>query len=524
MAVLRNGWLVAAAIVVTVFAGHWGVKSLMAARAERQADELARAQAEGKAPLPTSPYATPASQVMLESAGPRYVLEVRAFASQVANYSETGVWGLIQQKRQAHASVMPQTAEEYGNSPGNRAILASARSSAAFTYSAGQAMDRWPIPVFVMGAPPGLGKESHPAEDIAYARQQAGLGVALFTWEWEGNDNSALEGIEQLFAFFDANPDVPAALIMVSDGTEARKWLKTPGLPPVPKWTYIPPVQPTISALLVSRTDRIDRLMRPFVVSGIGQGITTKDAELDIIKLWSQFWKDTDAYDLEYEAEQKARGELVPYGPGTMQSSWWHKQLPQLWSEINNRGPGPFKPSNYLPVRWTDWQLKQFDRAPLLGYLHRPVRIPLTHEVGKPMRMAEQVASLSAAWQAALQTLPEGQKPVRMFYDTSMRRDWVVPITQALANLPGAPEPGNVDEDYDIGLRIGDTGTGSTMVELALATVAGYREGGASATIHLTDHGYGGIIMVSPPDDQSKALNDDGRNLGKDPFNMRVPR
>jgi hypothetical protein len=524
MTVMVRGWVAAAAIVVTVFAGHWGVKSFMAARAERQADELARAQAEGKAPSPTSPYATPASQAMLGLSGPRYVLEVRAATAFINTYSITGSWGLIQKKRQAHVSIMPQTAEAYGDSPDDRNILARARVATAFTYSAGQAMDRWPIPVFAMGPQPGLGMEPHPAGGIASARQEAGLGVALFTWEWEGNESSALSVIERLFAFFDANPDAPAALVIVADGTEARKWLKTPGLPPVPKWTYIPPVQPTISGLLVSRTDRIDRLMRPFVVSGIGQGITTKDAELDIIKLWSQFWKDTDAYDLEYEAEQKARGELVPYGPGTIQSSWWHKRLPQLWSQINNRGPGPFKPSNYLPVRWTDWQLKQFDRAPLLGYLHRPVRIPLTREDGKPMRVSEQVASFSAAWQSALQMLPEGQKPVRMFYDTSMRRDWVVPITQALANLPGAPEPGNVDEDYDIGRRIGDTGTGSTMVELALATVAGYREGGASATIHLTDHGYGGIIMVSPPDDQSKALNDDGRNLGKNPFNMPVPR
>ncbi len=521
---IGRGWLVAGVIVATLFGGHWGVKNLLAARIERQADELARARSEGAAPPPAPPYATVGSQAMLAGTGPRYALEIRAATAFVNISSVTGIWGLIQKKRDAHVSVMPQTPEAYGESVDDRAIFDSARSSAEFKRSAGQALDRWPIPVLVMGPPPGPGKESHPAKTIAPSRQDAGLGVAMFTSEWEGNDNSALEGIEQLFAFFDANPDVPEALLTVVDGTELRQWLNTPGLPPVPKGMYVPPVQTTISSLLVSRTDRVDLLMRPFVVSGIGQGITKKNADLDIIKLWSQFWKDTYAYDLEVEKQQKARGDLVINGPGTMPSSWWHQQLPRLWSQTNNRGPGLFQPSNYLPVRWTDWQLKQFDRAPMLGYLHRPVRIPLTREDGKPMRAKEQAASVAAAWQAALQTLPEGQKPVRVFYDTSMRRDWAVPVTQALANMPDAPEPGNVDEDYDIGRRIGDTGTASAMVELALATVAGYREEGASATIHLTDRGYAGIIMVSPPDDQSKAFDQGQRGLGKDPFNMLVPR
>ncbi|PNR54660.1 hypothetical protein LA07_16385, partial [Xanthomonas oryzae pv. oryzae] len=81
---------------------------------------------------------------------------------------------------------------------------------------------------------------------------------------------------------------------------------------------------------------------------------------------------------------------------------------------------------------WARWQVQQFDESPLLGYLHRPVHVPLTDEQGKPLKRAGQVEALRKGWAQAVSALPEDAKPTRVFYDTSLDREWVIPLTQAL--------------------------------------------------------------------------------------------
>jgi hypothetical protein len=199
-----------------------------------------------------------------------------------------------------------------------------------------------------------------------------------------------------------------------------------------------------------------------------------------------------------------------------MKTDWWISKLPELWSQIENKGPGDFKPSPFLPVRWANWQIEEFDEAPLLGYLHRPVEIKLTDDNGKELKRTQQVAALLAGWKKAMATLPTGTKPSRVFYDTTSSRDWVIPITQALHDNAEGIDIGDVKEGYDIGRRIGNTGVSSALVQICLATMAGYEDGGASATINLMDDGTASIVMVSPPVEASKANNRQHR--GPDPF------
>lgn len=516
-AAMRNGVLIVTAVIAAAFGGHWGYKQFVA----RQ--EAASAPTPHGGLPATSPYATEQSKAMLVQTGQRYALEIRAMAAQVFTWSETGCWQEIRKKRSALESVLPQTKEGYPDSEDLRAQDYGASGAVAFTYSAGQSIDRWPLPSFVLAPPTGPGVKRYPARSLSSSRQNSGLGLALFTREWEGHDSSALDLVERLFAFFDDNPDVPMAFVKVGDSTGLRQTYKTPGLPEIPKWAYVPPIQTTATGLLVSRTDRIDRLMRPYVTSGVSQGINKTKTEHDIIKLWNKYWKERQAFDDAWSAEQVAKGNITPGRIGTMPSSWWHTKLPELWSEINNRGPGNYVPTNYLPIRWTDWQLRQFDRAPILGYLHRPVRIALTRPDGSKMRGIEKTNSVKAAWHQALGTLPEAVKPVRIFYDTSLDPLWVAPLANALEQDLEGLDVTDVDHGYDIGRRLGNTGVGSTLVQIALAAVAGYREGGAGATVHLTEHGYAGIVMVSPPDEATKQANKD-RGMGSDPFNMQVPR
>ncbi|NBD03179.1 DUF2875 domain-containing protein, partial [Burkholderia thailandensis] len=108
----------------------------------------------------------------------------------------------------------------------------------------------------------------------------------------------------------------------------------------------------------------------------------------------------------------------------------------------------------------------------------------------------------------AVDTLPTGETPKRIFYDTTGDRAWVAPINQALAQSgPSAPSLDDVKEGYDIGRRIGNTGISSPLVQIGLGLIASYNEGGASATIHRRPNGTATIVMVSPPTHKQPDVN-----------------
>ncbi|MEE3663589.1 hypothetical protein V2I52_16855 [Brenneria sp. g21c3] len=291
-------------------------------------------------------------------------------------------------------------------------------------------------------------------------------------------------------------------------------------MPPWPEGVHVPLVAESMTALLVSRSDRVDKLVRPYAVQ-VDENINKNDTQYDIIKLWNFFWEKRTAFGDQYEAEQEAKGIEMSYAPGVPKADWWIAQLPELWEQISNKGPGDFKPSPYLPVRWTDWQVRQFDDAPLLGYIHRPVRVPLTDKEGKPFKRTAQIAALREGWQRSVATLPESGKPSRVFYDTTEDREWVIPLTQALQGNSEGIDLDDRHEGYDIGRRLGNTGVSSALVQIGLAVQGGYEDGRTSATVNLTPDGYAGIVMVSPPDAASKEENTKRR--GKNPFLAHVP-
>ena len=221
---------------------------------------------------------------------------------------------------------------------------------------------------------------------------------------------------------------------------------------------------------------------------------------------------------------ERAKGIKHPYGPGTMSTAYWQSQLPTLWKTISNRGPGEFQPSPWLPIRWAQHQVKEFDAAPVLGYLHRPIKVSMQDENGKRLKPALQAKALQAGWLQALDTLPEGQKPVRVFYDTTDNQEAEFALTNALhgLNTDGhGIDPGNVDEGYNIGRRLGNTGVSSALVEINLATIASYLDGGASAVVYAGADGSLTVQMIRPPDAARKEKNRENR--GADPFKFGSP-
>ncbi|WP_033008249.1 type VI lipase adapter Tla3 domain-containing protein, partial [Xanthomonas oryzae] len=411
----------------------------------------------------------------LAGEGDHYVLEVRGLGLRVGDYYQS-VWQAIRQGDDASKSVLSQDPSDYDSK--------TRKSTAASRKFAGEAekevVERWPVPVIIIGPPKDLFQEwPLMAHTIAYRREREGLGLTLFLWQDDANTSSAEAVLEQLFHFFDEHPDVPEALLVSFDGDGPRRVLNSPGTPDSrPEGAHVPLFPDSTAVLLVARSDRVDRLIRPYAVD-IGNGITTKDTQHDTIKLWNFFWDKTRIFDEQYKKEVLKAGGLVaesPVGPGVPKADWWTTQLPELWKQIDNKGPGKFKPSVYLPVRWARWQVQQFDESPLLGYLHRPVHVPLTDDQGNPLKRAAQVAALRKGWAQAVSALPEDAKPTRVFYDTSLDREWVIPLTQALHENTEGIELDDKHQGYDIGLRLGNTGVSSALVQIGLAIQAGYED------------------------------------------------
>lgn len=453
------------------------------------------------------------SPAMLSLPGANLVLEVRGAGAFAGDFFNDEIWQRIEAKADNHASFLSQNPEDYPDNDTSRRDYMSLAKRIGFKGAVSHAVEQWPIPVIVWEPPRDPKNQFRPATNIADARQQASLGVSLFLWQEDANTSDGAAMVDKLFEFFDSHPDVPAAVIYSIDGSMTRSLLEAPGSGgPSPAGHIIPSMPDSVGALLVTRSDRVDKLIRPFAVEQTPY-VNKTNTEYDIIKLWNFYWAQNLIFqDMKDKEDGGFFSALVP------KADWWQAQLPELWKTLGNQGPGQFTPTPYIPVRWTTWQIKQFDNAPLLGYLHRPVNVRLTDDHGKLLKTAAQAEALKAGWAQAVSALPEASEPKRVFYDTTGDRLWAIPLNQALSQTGnGAPNLDEVTEGYDIGARIGNTGVSSPLIQLGLGLIASYNDGGASATVNRRPNGMASIIMVSPPEASVKEAWSQKKN-GANPF------
>jgi hypothetical protein len=449
-----------------------------------------------------------------------YALEIRGTGLAVDNWHQSSIWREIKKTNNNFTSIYSRDPKDYDASVNSRRITARINTRVAFTHAASDSVAYWPIPVFAI-APPKKPEDVGAAANISDGRNAATLGVTLFLWQEADNTAHAQSMIERLFKFFDDNPKVPQALIVSEDGDVTRSGLRVTGTPGLQNVHAVPTVFESMTGLLLTRSDRVDRYIRPFATH---DSEDNQNKNTDMGKLWAFYWKHPPLFRNVYKDAKRAEGIKTPYGPSTMSSTYWQSQLPTLWQTLSNRGPGHFEPSAWLPVRWAEHQVKEFDKAPVLGYLHRPIKIPMHDDNGQPLKPARRAKALQAGWLKALETLPKDEKPVRVFYDSTDNTPGEIALTIALhgLNVDGSGlELSNVDEGYDIGRRLGNTGVSSALVEINLATIASYQEGGVSAVVYTGEDGSVTVQMVRPPDEARKAQNQ--QTHGADPFRFRMP-
>jgi hypothetical protein len=467
------------------------------------------------------------SNVMAESAEHittkerTYSLEIRGAGLAVDNWHQSSIWREIKKTNNNFTSIYSRDPKDYDTSVSSREITQKINIRVAFKHSVSDSVAYWPIPVFALGPPDPYEKGYKAAGLINSGRNAATLGVTQFLWQGDENTTHAQAMIERLFVFFDDSPQVPQALIVSKDGDVSRSVYRKRGTPGLQNVHAVPTVFESMTGLLLTRSDRVDRYIRPFATQ---DSEDNQNKNTDMGKLWAYYWNRDAAFIDWYENAERARGVEEPNAPSTMSSTYWQSQLPTLWQTLSNRGPGHFEPSAWLPVRWAEHQVKEFDKAPVLGYLHRPIKVSMRDDNGKPLKPALQAKALQAGWLQALQTLPDGEKPARVFYDSTDNTHGEIALTVALHSLNSDGTGlalGNVDEGYDIGRRLGNTGVSSALVEINLATIASYQEGGVSAVVYTGEDGSVTVQMVRPPDEARKAKN--RQTHGADPFRFRMP-
>lgn len=450
--------------------------------------------------------ATPAIVQTPGEADPRpEILELRGVGIRVDVWAQTDIWHFIKDQKDAYRGILSTNPGDYPNNPTSVSDKTTRGLGAAFKYSASEGVERWPIPVIIFGPPRAADHDTDPASYITSNRQQAGMGQHLFIGVRAANIDNPQAQIDYLFDFFAANPSVPEVLIYGMDGMALRTWF---GDTELPQGQYVPSQFDAMVGLLVVRTDRVDHYMRPFVTDD-PENANKFDTKYDSIKLWNFYWK--------VDAEPTPGFNIAP--PSLQR---WQAQLPELWKTLSNKGPGDFKPDDWFPVRWSRWQLKQFDNAPLLGYLHRPIAIDLRDEQGKRLRGVARTEVLQAGWNKLQAQLPQGEKIERLFFDSHDDKARLLQILQAL-DATGYVNPGEIDQGFDLDARIGNLGMMGPMVAIALSAMASYELDGGSVTANLTFDDKLHLIMVTPPTALEKQANTEQRHLQADPFLHRVP-
>lgn len=438
-----------------------------------------------------------------------YVLELRSADMSAQRWGDLQLWRKITEAGSNDTSflALEDPAEAYSKDKRDLGLTNDLTGGAIFRAVASFAVEYWPIPTFAVGPPQHPDEISRPAHSISNQRRGAHLPFNLFLWEDEEMTTSGQGSIERLFDFFDANPDVPSVVLIATDGDYQRLIVGAPGTAAFDRDLDATKIINGHAGILVTRSDRVDRYLRPFVNKREGE-VRLRDTHSVGTQFWRYYWRKNNgrepgSFFRHYEEVIDTR-QLLDGAP-VMSSTWWHTQLPAFWASIGSQGK--FKPTGTLPIRWTAEQLKQFDDAPLVGYLHRPVSIELRGKDGIDLAGADLIAAVRDGWKRALAPLEPGAKPQRIFYDSNGNGLWTHALTTALADGPTPLKLNDEPVGYDLHYRIGDLGATSALSQIVLATMAGHDDGKVSATINLGTQGRADILVVTPPDEAQRNKN-----------------
>lgn len=511
-------WILAPFVLVAgLFGAHWG-NATKSDKAIRQADTQ-RTQAAS----------------LSEQQKREYVLEVIGLGVTLDKYRQGKLWEAIQAGN-PYATIREQDPSKYPWSALDKDGIGGERGGDALENGASFTPMYFAVPVF------NAQQESHnalrrdspelPLSGLAGGAIQSGMAWHLFVVGPRRFGEQPDRILEDVFAFFDAHPDVPYIVLNSEDSLGTRESNQpNDALPLLKDGNYVTE-KPDASALFVlARRERVDPV-RPFVWDDPDNAFVQKEFRwmycqlLFAVPNWirkhalqtpTQVGADMTHQQLYGEVERQ------PLVSEWLEAAAAFSQRPDLRgvgvsgmlgtvNPFKHYPPKEWKPTPWFPIPWNREQLSTFDRLPTLGYLHRPVFVRFTDEHGKPVtRRAERQKLLQAGWQSALQNLPEARRkdaPARVIAAAGGKAAQLI----ALHGLLDAHEvSGGTEIDsskssqfIDTDKRLGDTGAATLFVQMAIGVMGSYRDGGVSAAINLRGEDEASIVLISPPTDEQR--------------------
>lgn len=482
----KLGWFVLPPVLATLalFLVHDGIKSMRyAAWVEVQEAKAADTKLKENEAL---------AQVAADKEKHQFALEVLGLGLTVESLRQTKVWEALK-KGSRFDYVVP----EKEVLPFHVGDVDGLRSGDALAYARDWLVEKWPIPSFLFDAQipetPDLpeyvgnittGGASNPWHRYAWAGGQYG--------EWP------ISSLEQVFGFFDTNPDVPLSTVSGKDSIIHRhREINTDAdaTSLIPERTYTHTEKhrtDTYVALALGRKERVDWL-RPYATKA-REGARSSSSGL------------IEGRDEDYtQGDQYEEWLGVPPTPDPALLPFWDK--PQA---------KPFVPTKWIPKPWRTGQLHQIDALPVLGFIHRPIRVSYLLPNGKPMPRRAREAAFLAGWKSALATLPDGVVPGLLFYNLGPSQmeasphnpkresnpEWVAPLHLALTQL--GPNINIINEGYNLPRMLGEMGAATPMASIAIAVMASFDEAKASAVV-MFDQSGATITMVRPPSAEQRA-------------------
>ncbi|WP_176461076.1 DUF2875 family protein [Janthinobacterium sp. PC23-8] len=454
-----------------------------------------------------------------------YVLEVIGLGVTLDKYRQGKLWEALQ-KGHAYSSIREQNKEKYPWNSLEKAGISGGRAGDTLENGALNTPMYFAVPVFNAEGPiadPDMqDSPDSPRSGLAGSASSSGMHWHLFTAAARRFDEYPDRILKEVFAFFDAHPDVPYIILNSHDGMESRDGNRLPNTPELLKNGYYIPEMPDASALFVlARRERIDAV-RKFAFDD-----APPEDSVDDLNNFGVARRLYLAYD-ELTRKVPRPEPDSPVGRVPLIDEW----LPvaaQFARRTDIRGTGSFslldklhgrnyhpprqwQPTPWFPVPFNKEQLAQLDRLPTLGFIHRPIFVKMVDEHGKPLtRRDQRERALQAGWQEALRTLPETQRaaaPARLVAATGGDTQQLITLHKTLmkhAQDGGAElDSGNLAQWIDTDRRLGNTGAATLFVQMAIGVMGSYRDGGVSAAVNLRNAQEASIVLVSPPSEEKR--------------------
>ncbi len=473
-----------------------------------------------EAQLKAQDDAQQANAANLAKAAPReYVLEVIGLGVSLDKHRQGKLWDALQ-KGHPFGTIREQDPEKYPWTGSDKLAAEGGADASALENGIRGLPIYWPAPSFFISEPSEdrdwPPSEADPAIGTVAATDSNGLPFTLFVPAGYMLSDHPDRVLEKAFAFFDAHPDVPYLVVAASDGLYFRHLNRPRGSPPLVYNGYYVPSMPASSALFVlARRERVE-VLRPFAFEDTDQ--ETLGPEQNRTGLARRLF--LAHYELSEQfgrAMGNGRLDRWPTVPEWLAETARFAKRPDVLgpesvsllhpSDDVVHVPKGYKPTPWFPIPWNKYQLEVFDRLPTLGYLHRPTNIKLTDADGKPLtRQSDRTAALIKGWQDALLTLPEAQRKgalKRLISSTGDAPDKLIELT-ALINAQaeaGGPELrlDKPSEWINLDPRLGNTGSASWFMGMAIGVMGSYIDGGVSAAINLRNDREASLIFISPP-------------------------